>query len=198
MCKKLSNSIQKYGIDNFVIEEIDFAETPEKADELEKFYIKKFDTIASGYNLKEGGSNGLLSTETKKKISESLRGHIVSEDTKNKLSDQNMGSNNPNYGLKRSQETKNKTSNKLKGRDITWSDKISNSCATKFNETIIKDIFEKYLSHPLEERMEDGFQKSFCKEMACQLGTTHQYIRRIIKGELWKHIYTLYANAIKS
>lgn len=198
MCRKLHNSIQKHGINNFIIEEIDTTDTQEKVDELEKFYIKTLNTIEAGYNLKEGGANGLLSDETKEKISESLQGHIVSEDTKQKLSLQNTGSNNPNYGLKRSDETKSKTSGALKGRVISWSDKISASCATKFNEEIIKDIFEKYLSHPLEERSKHGFQKSFCIEKAKELNTTHQYILKILNGKSWKYIYSLYANAIKS
>ena len=45
---------------------------------LETYYIKKYDTMNNGYNMTEGGYNGLLSDETKHKISESLKGHKIS------------------------------------------------------------------------------------------------------------------------
>lgn len=197
-CRKLLHSIQKHGINNFVIEEIAFSETEDGANELEIFYIKNLNTIELGYNLKEGGSNGLLSQETKNKISASLKGHLVSDSTKQKLSEQNIGDNNPNYGLKRSDETKNKTSNTLKGRTITWADKISNTNATKLNEELVKSIFQEYLLHTLEERSLYGFHQNFCKKISNQLNTTSKYILKILKGQSWKHIYVLYEDAIKS
>ncbi len=50
-------AIRKYGADSFQVRQIDAASTKERADELEKFYIKLFDTTnrARGYNITEGG-----------------------------------------------------------------------------------------------------------------------------------------------
>jgi len=72
----LINSALKYGVENFEAKTIDSAKTKEKLDELEEYYIIKFDTInrKKGYNMRYGGSRGKLSEETKKKISESHKG----------------------------------------------------------------------------------------------------------------------------
>lgn len=56
---KLQSAWNKYGEENFHIERITFDNTnKEELDELEKYYIKKYDSIENGYNIKEGGSNG--------------------------------------------------------------------------------------------------------------------------------------------
>ena len=48
--------IQKYGADKFDFEIIDIALTVEKADELEKFYIQKYNALKpNGYNILKGG-----------------------------------------------------------------------------------------------------------------------------------------------
>jgi group I intron endonuclease len=49
-----------------------------------------------------------FSKEHREAISEAKLGHVVSEETKEKLRQQNTGANNPNFGLKRSEETKAK------------------------------------------------------------------------------------------
>lgn len=56
---KLQNAWNKYGEENFIIERIIFENTTkEELDELEKYYIQKYDSINNGYNIKEGGSTG--------------------------------------------------------------------------------------------------------------------------------------------
>lgn len=50
------------------------------------------------------------SDETRKKISESHKGKIASEETRNKLREINKGENNPNYGNRWSEEQKKKAS----------------------------------------------------------------------------------------
>ena len=56
---KLQNAWNKYGEENFVIERIIFENTTAvELDELEKYYIKKYDSIDNGYNIMEGGSRG--------------------------------------------------------------------------------------------------------------------------------------------
>ena len=69
-------AIQKYGWDNFKHKIVANNLTKNEADNLERLLIEKFDTRNPkyGYNIKEGGSNGSLSEETKKKIGKSLKG----------------------------------------------------------------------------------------------------------------------------
>lgn len=72
----LSNSIKKYGIENFtIVEEFDKATSSKELNDLEEMYIKMWDTInpANGYNKKHGGDNKKYSEESKKKISDSLK-----------------------------------------------------------------------------------------------------------------------------
>ena len=54
-CTKLKNAINKYGKDNFMIEQIDHAHTQEKADNKEIFYIRLYKSQINGYNLAGGG-----------------------------------------------------------------------------------------------------------------------------------------------
>jgi group I intron endonuclease len=92
-CTYLNFAIKKYGKDNFYYEILDVVDSQILADELESFYIKKFDSNNGniGYNLRTGGSRGLHSEESKRKVSESLMGHIVTEETKQKQSQAKIG-----------------------------------------------------------------------------------------------------------
>lgn len=56
------------------------------------------------------------SKESLKKMSESQKGHPVSEETRKKISKSLSGANNPNYGKKMSEENKQKISKALKGK----------------------------------------------------------------------------------
>jgi group I intron endonuclease len=71
----LYNAIQKYGADNFHYEVVAECCDQESADWLETCLINQYDSRNHdiGYNLKEGGSAGIHSEETKKKISETLK-----------------------------------------------------------------------------------------------------------------------------
>ena len=58
---KLQNAYNKYGKENFIIQKIQFDDiTKEELDEQEIYYIKKYDSYNSGYNLTEGGTGGDL------------------------------------------------------------------------------------------------------------------------------------------
>lgn len=71
----LFSAIQKYGVDKFQYEILVECRDQESADSLEEHFINKYDSRNSqiGYNLKEGGSSGRHSDETRKKISETLK-----------------------------------------------------------------------------------------------------------------------------
>lgn len=70
---KFYNAIKKYGWDNFTHEVIYSNLNKQAADKLEKELIHKYNSIEEGYNLKEGGSRGELSTKSLAKMSESLK-----------------------------------------------------------------------------------------------------------------------------
>lgn len=107
----------------------------------EQHYIKVFKTLwPNGYNLTEGGDGGvrcdetrrkiseamkgkpshnkgkLMSEEQKKKMSESQKGKHHSEETKKKMSISRKGRTGPNKGKTMSEEQKKKISESLKGR----------------------------------------------------------------------------------
>ena len=73
----LSNSISKYGIENFTINEhFDVAHSMQELNELEEMYIKMYQTTNAkyGYNKKQGGDNKKYTQESKDKISRALMG----------------------------------------------------------------------------------------------------------------------------
>ena len=74
---KLSKAIRKYGYSNFFVKEIDKVsgedrkKVKEQIQELEKFYVKKYDSFKNGYNSDEGGLGGKCqSQELRKKLSD--------------------------------------------------------------------------------------------------------------------------------
>ena len=90
----LYNSMRKYGIENFKIEELLKCYSQEDLDFFEDYYIVVLNTMNTerGYNCKRGGSHGKLSEEIRIKISKTLKG-------------MNVGKNNPMYGKYHSEET---------------------------------------------------------------------------------------------
>lgn len=68
----LLNSIERYGLENFIVDEIfDIAFSKKELDIKEKCWIQIYNTtnIDYGYNNRHGGSNGKLLNETKRKSS---------------------------------------------------------------------------------------------------------------------------------
>jgi group I intron endonuclease len=57
--KKLLNAINKYGLENFIFEVLEVVNTSVKDCRIkEEFYIKKFNAIKNGYNIKLQGTGG--------------------------------------------------------------------------------------------------------------------------------------------
>lgn len=83
----LKNSIEKYGVENFLIEkEFDIAYDQKELNDKEDLYIRKYNCLDNryGYNKKEAGSNGKPTEETRKKQSEAHKGIKLSEETRKK------------------------------------------------------------------------------------------------------------------
>lgn len=69
-CHYLNNAIRKYGVNDFVVELIEYCSINE-VDKKEIYYIKMFNTLyPHGFNLKNGGGNVFThSDESKKRVS---------------------------------------------------------------------------------------------------------------------------------
>lgn len=118
----IDSAIQKYGWKNFTCEVLE--ECPrEMLNEREIFWIAKLDCIVpNGYNCTIGGNCFIgennpnygkpRSAETRAKISATLKGHGVSEETRKKIG-------MANSGRKRTEEEKLKISNSLKGHAVS-------------------------------------------------------------------------------
>lgn len=59
----LYSAMRKYGWDNFKFEVIATAETQCELNALEEYYIKKYDSVRSGYNMAYGGSINVMYSE---------------------------------------------------------------------------------------------------------------------------------------
>lgn len=99
----LQNAWNKYGENNFnffILEQCDYTELDDK----EIFYIRYYDTYNSGYNLTIGGqgtSRKVFTDEERKAISERLKGHAVSEETRIKMRENMLAQFNDDYFLQR-------------------------------------------------------------------------------------------------
>jgi group I intron endonuclease len=87
-CIALHRAIQKYGKENFSIQQIDIACDRDELDKKEIYWINFYNSTNSekGYNLRVGGEHGYVSEETRIKISKSATGKFVSDETKRKMS----------------------------------------------------------------------------------------------------------------
>jgi group I intron endonuclease len=99
---KIYNALVKYGYDGFekvVVEEC--SEVGWILDYRETFWIRYYDSIRGGYNLKEGGATGKVSDETKAKISAAVKGRKLTDEQKKKISEATKKAcNSPEYKRK--------------------------------------------------------------------------------------------------
>lgn len=105
-CRYLHNAIQKYGKDNFRIEQIDTASSQPELNEKEKYWIEFFDCISpKGYNLKSGGHKPKYSQESRERMS--------------KNHPDVSGERNPRYGVSLSESTREKISKAHTGKKLS-------------------------------------------------------------------------------
>jgi group I intron endonuclease len=125
-CVHLNKAIKKYGKDKFQHIVLTVCGTQETADYWEDYFIKHYRSTDKklGYNIKNGGSHGKHTEESKKKISEAHKGKLHSEETKNKLSEIQKGH-------MVSEETKKKMSDSKRGRIVSEETRKKLSEATK-------------------------------------------------------------------
>ena len=93
-CPLFNNAIQKYGWKNFTHEILEDYVPIEKINDRECYWIKlyKSNNRDFGYNIEEGGhAYRTFSEETRKKISDVIKGKPKSKECKQKLRDINLG-----------------------------------------------------------------------------------------------------------
>lgn len=119
-------AIQKYGWDGFeheiLFENLTEEEAKKREIELIALYktnCTKYRNPSYGYNMTDGGDGTvgrMASEQTRRKISNALKGKFVGEDNPNYGNHKLAGENNPNYGKHLEEETKLKISKANKGR----------------------------------------------------------------------------------
>jgi len=124
----LNKAIKKYGKDNFIKEIIDYADTLEELNAKEIYWIEKLNSTEKkiGYNIAKGGTGGNTldnhpdKVNILKKTREALNRIQKTDEYRKKTSE------NFKKIWKRDGYRKNMI-NKMKGREITWKDKIKES-----------------------------------------------------------------------
>lgn len=88
----IHHAMRKHGVENFTFEIIDEA-PKDQIEELEKHYVREYNSFNNGYNLTEGGMISEHTEEAKKKMSENMlgnqraKGYKQSEEHKRKISE---------------------------------------------------------------------------------------------------------------
>ena len=133
----ITNSVEKYGWDNFKIEVLINCDENE-LDHYEVELIKAFNTMDNkiGYNKVSGGNtNKVISEETRKKIGEASKGRTFSEESKTKMSQSQKG-------RKHSEETRKKISESNKG--IAFSEEHKNKLSKPKSEETKRKLSEAH------------------------------------------------------
>lgn len=194
----LYGAIQKHGVDKFQYEILVQCRDQESADYLEEYFINQYDSRNHqiGYNLKEGGSAGRHSDETRKKISDSLKAKIWSPQAllgrsiagklwkgrkrgphtnerkvhiSEFMKDWHDQNTHPMLGKEHSEETKLKISEASKGRVFSQDSIKKRSEARKMDVGREQSIVQAYQQGKTIESIEEEF------------GTSRGSIYRILK-----------------
>lgn len=163
--KIFKQAIKKYGKENFSREIIAIAYSKEALDKLEIEFIKMHNAVLSDdyYNLSYGGENSMTglhhSDETRQKMSLTQKGRLVPEETRKKISNSLKGDKNPNYGKPKSEETKQKLSKSKKGHIDSEEHKYKLSVAKTGDKN---PNYGKSLSEKIKQKLSDSHIGNKC------------------------------------
>ena len=157
-CLGIRSAIEKYGKENFIVEQIDVACDRDELDLKEQYWIEFYNCISpNGYNLKSGGKHTILSEESRKKLSEKLKGKNVgkkrteewkqhlrelntgrkhTEESRKKMSEAQSGEKHHMFGKHHSEESRRKMSESRRGgKNHNFGKKISLESRKKMSES---------------------------------------------------------------
>ncbi len=171
---KLWNNVQKYNwnpVETFeIIEESICGNNKIFLNEREKYWIKYYDSFKNGLNCNEGGYGNtgyIISHETKIKMSESAKNKSpMSDETKEKLRQINLGSQNPMYNKNHTQKSIKKIRTNKLGKKHKMETKIKMSESAKNKPPMSDETKEKlrqinlgktYETKPINQIDENGF-----------------------------------------
>lgn len=187
---KLSRAIRKYGEENFVIIEIDSAETKEELNLKEIYWIDFYDSLNSGYNMTLGGEGGNTYIC---KTDEELR------EIKNKISLANRGENNGNkgqytgernsmYGKHQSASAKKKISDSMTGHIFS---KEHNEKISKFFKNRKKDYIPAVVLLYVYDTEGNVIERISAKEVVNKYKfPNYKELKRVVDNEqLWQNKY---------
>lgn len=193
-CSYLKSAFIKYGIKNFEFKLLCIG-FDDKLNDLEIYYINKYNTIVpNGYNLRAGGNNGgKHNEETKKKISQALKGRPIYHKPqlgKPHTEEIKMKIGTALKGLKKTQESIDKRLITISNYDKTKRDEINNKISNTMKGNVkTSKIVEKY-------DLNDNLLNTFLSitDAANNIGVTRSSIRRCcegkyknVKGYIWKY-----------
>ena len=169
--------MQKYGKEKFSFQIVDIAESKEELDQKEIYWIAELNSmLPTGYNIREGGSRGLLSEESKKKISRANKGRLAGK--KNpcyglKGSKHPMyGRVGPNTGKKLSDTQKQVLSERITGmkRSLKTKKRIKSAALGRWARKREKHLLEKGHSYDLVRFSNGAIRCRICKNESTRRG----------------------------
>ena len=180
------NSFRIYPIESFELSQKDSI-TKEKLDELEEYYIKKFDTFKNGFNLTTGGEKckmSPLSEESKRKIGEknkiNMLGKKHSDKTRKLMSEAHKG-------YIKSETHRENLSKSLTG--FTRSEEQKEKCRIANQGS--KQKTAKYTEEQIEKVKIDIINGIDITTISQTYNIPYNYIYSgIISDNRWKHVRT--------
>lgn len=184
-----ANAIKRYGMEAFKWEILQECPNQKSLDAAERQWIKHYDSIESGFNLKTGGSYGKHSEETKEKIRKSK-----------------LGKKNPMYGkspLWKGEKLpwSEKIPSKFKNGHIPWNKDLSKEqqprygkeCSEKQKKKISKankgsNNGMSFLTEEVVECMRRDYETGnfLVKEIAQKYGVSRPHASNILNKKAWK------------
>lgn len=179
----LTDDREKYGLKNWKVEILEECDDL-KLDELERYYIEKFNTVyPNGYNANAGGTiNFKHSSETKKKISKA-----------------NSGENNGMFGAIPwnkgvegcfSEETLKLMSEKAKGNTSATGHILKEESKKKISDSK-KGVPNKKLARPVIRILNDGIIEEYDSVADAKKKTGYTHIDAACRGEYHSHGHCL-------
>ena len=191
----LLNAYNKYGIDKFKFQILCIC-FDEDCNRFEEEYIKRMNTLSpNGYNLESGGNNSKHHPETKRLISEKLKGRRltpITDEIREKISKAISGKNNANFGKKITEERRQKLSNSIKTR---WNEGFYKNVIGQFKKGHISINRKKVGKYDKDNNLIEVFESTV--EAGSKIGLASSVIAKVCRGVkycktaggfIWKYI----------